>query len=208
MKPLPGKPYRFYRPRRPGGLGEGLKLEGVTTKFGLLGIAVLMLVGMAMLGMNKVPEEHDLIPVIADLSASPYRSGKSSQGILIPFSDARVMKLDGSSLAAVDTISLFSLQKGDTLEVYMQEKEAENWKAGVARKDFYTAIILKKAGAEGWVIDYHSFRKEASRSGSQGWWLLLLGAILIPYQLIRQPKIPIWLSIALYVFAIIVCYLL
>ncbi|MCU0403227.1 MAG: hypothetical protein MUE99_01675 [Chitinophagaceae bacterium] len=208
MKPPPKTQYRFYRPRRPGGMGDGLKLEGVSSKFGLIGLAVLMLVGFSMLWINRTAPESDFLPVTAELSSSPYRSSKMQNTVLIPFTRAKVMKLDAASLAAVDTNVLFSLKKGDILTVYMQKEEAENWLADVGKKDFYTAILLKKVDKEEWIVSYSDFRKKANRLSGQGWWLVMLAVLMLPYQLIRHPKVPIWVALMLFAACAIAFYFL
>jgi hypothetical protein len=208
MQQAPKTPYRFYRPYRPKGMGEGLKLEGVTTIFGLLGIGVLILVGISLLLVNTVPTEKELYPVEAELSSTPYRSAKFRNTLLIPFTNARVMKLEETSFTAIDTSLLFSLDKGDMLRVFMHPKEAENWNKGISRKDFYSAVLIQKAGDKTWILDYPTYRKKAAKAQSQGWCLIILGAILVPYQLIRNPKFPVWAAIGLYVLAGIIYYFL
>lgn len=194
--------YRFYRPRRPGGMGEGLKLEGMSAWFGLLGIALLMMVGIAMLLVSNVPGKDDLQQVTVELQAPPYYTAKFGHSILLPLTGARVMTLDPATYAASDTLQLFSFQKGTVLKVWLLKKDASDWNNGVSRKEFYTAILLQKNEGD-WLVDYPSYRKKAMRFNSKGWWLILFGLLLIPYQLIKHPRVPFWLALLLFSAAIL-----
>ncbi len=200
-------PYRFYRPHRPGGMGDGLKLEGMSTWFGLIGIIILMLVGIAMIAISGTPKMEDLSPVSIEVQAPAYRTPKAHKTVLIPLTRAKVLALDPAAFAVSDTQKLFTLQKGEVLTAWMENKDAENWKNGVARKDFYKAMLLQKED-KSWLVDYPSFRKKSRAFNNQGWWVVLLGAILVPYQLISKPKIPVWATIAAFIAAIVLLNIL
>ncbi len=195
--------YRFYRPRRPGGIGDGLKLEGMSAWFGLLGIVILMMVGIAMIALFGVPEMEELAPVSIEAQAPAYRTAKIYKSVLIPLDKAQVLALDPAAFAAADTQQLFSLQKGEKLIAWLEKEEAEKWNNGEARKDFYTALLLQKED-QSWLIDYPSYRKKARAFNNQGWWVVLFGLMLIPYQFIKRPKVPFWLSILLFAAAILI----
>ncbi len=196
-------PYRFYRPRRPGGMGEGLRLEGMSSTFGLIGIAILILVGCFMVFVTNIPKQNELFPIDIELTAPPYLSSKFGKTALLPVTRARVMSLQAATFAAVDSSQLFALAKGEKLLAWLTMQEAKDWNEGVGRKDFYTALLLqKKNGA--WLVDYKSYRSKAGKFGSQGWWIILFGLLLVPYQLLQKPKVPIWVAILLYIFSIVV----
>lgn len=194
-------PYRFYRPRRPGGMGEGLKLEGMSASFGLLGIAMLMIVGIAMITISGTPKMEELSPVNIEVQAPAYRTPKAYKTVLIPLIQAKVLALDPAAFAVADTLQLFSLKKGEKLTAWFEKEDALKWNQGVARQDFYKAMVLQKED-KSWIVDYPSFRKKSRVFNNQGWWLILLGAILVPYQLIPRPKIKVYIAIGLYVLAI------
>jgi hypothetical protein len=204
MKQEGNKQHRFYRPRRPGGAyGDGLALEGVTSKFGLIGIGMLMAVGIAMLLIRSTPKESELAPVAVTMQASPYRTPKLFNSVLLPLTGARVMALDPATFAAADSIMLFSLKKGDNLNVWLTRPEAERWNEGRGRKDFYKALMLQKSSGE-WIVTFKAYQKKAERFGSQGWWLIGLGVLLIPYQLLRKPKIPVWIALGVFLIVLLV----
>jgi hypothetical protein len=185
--------------------GEGMELKGVTSKFGLIGIGMLMLVGLLIIVVSDIAGEKDLKPISIELQASPYRTPKLKNSILLPLTDAKVIALDPATFAASDTNQLFALQKGEKLIAYLPAEEAMKWKDGVGRKDFYKALLLQKAD-NSWLVDYPSYKLKAQRLTSQGWWLIILGAILIPYQLVAKPKIPFWVSLLLYIGALLMFY--
>ena len=137
-------PYRFYRPRRPGGMGEGLKLEGMSAYFGLLGIGVLILVGIAMIAISGTPTMEDLSPINIEVQAPAYRTPKATKTVLLPLTHAKVLALDAAAFAVADTTLLFSLKKGEKLIAWLEKEEAEKWNNEVARKDFYKAMLLQK----------------------------------------------------------------
>lgn len=177
--------------------GDGLRLDGVTSKFGLIGIGLLMLVGVLIIVYTHIPSEKELSSISITLQAPPYRTPKLKNSVLLPVTGAQVLALDPATFAASDTNRLFALQKGEQLLAFMPAPEAENWKEGVGRKDFYKALLLQKTDKT-WLVDYPSYKKKVRNFSSQGWWLILLGAILVPYQLIAKPKIPFWAAILLY----------
>ncbi len=185
--------------------GEGLKLDGVTEKFGLIGIGLLMLVGVLIIVNTHIPAETELSSIKITLQAPPYRTPKLKNSVLLPVTGAQVVALDPATFAASDTTQLFALQKGAELIAYLPDAEAKNWKEGVGRKDFYKAILLQKTD-NSWLIDYPAYNKKARNFSSHGWWLILLGAILIPYQLISKPRIPFWAAILLYGLAAVVMF--
>ncbi len=192
--------YRFYRPRRPGGMGEGLRLEGMSSLFGLMGIGLLIFVGGFMLVVSNIPTEKDMTAVDIELTAPPYRSPRN--GVLLPITRARVMALSQASFAAADSAKLFSLVKGDVLKAWLKAPEAQKWNEGVGRKDFYHTLLLQKKNGD-WLVDYKSYRRKAGKFSSQGWWIILFGLMLIPYQLIRKPQIPVWAAIGGFILVII-----
>jgi hypothetical protein len=198
MIQTPKTPYRFYRPRRPEGIGAGLRLDGVTNIFGLIGISFLIIVGIAMLLVRNSIKEKDLTPVQITLQAPPYYTPKLHNSILLSITGARVMALEQASFAAADSTLLFSLKKGDNLNAWLTKPEAEKWNEGIGRKDFYKALMLQKSSGE-WIVSLKAYQKQANRFSSQGWWLIVLGVILIPYQLLSKPKIPVWVAIGIYV---------
>jgi hypothetical protein len=202
MKHEGKKPYRFYRPRRPGGMGDGLKLEGMSSWFGLLGIAVLILVGIAMIAISGTPKMEDLSPVNIEVQAPAYRTPKAIKTVLLPLTHAKVLALDPAAFAVADTQKLFTLKKGEKLIAWLEKEDALKWNEGVARKDFYKAMLLQKED-KNWIVDYPSFRKKSRAFNNQGWWLVLFGAILVPYQLISKPKIPVWVAITVLIAAIV-----
>jgi hypothetical protein len=197
MKQEAKTPYRFYRPRRPGGIGAGLQFEGVTNIFGLLGIGLLILIGIAMLLVRNSIREKDLEPVNVTLQAPPYQTPKLRNTVLLSITRARVMAIDQAAFATADTSVLMGLSKGTELKVWMPKNEAEKWNNNIGRKDFYKAIMLQKTDGT-WIIDYNAYSRKASSYSSQGWWLILLGMILIPYQVLRRPKIPVWAALIAY----------
>lgn len=194
--------YRFYRPRRPAGMGDGLKLEGMTAKFGLIGIGILMAVGIAMLLVTNTPRQENLAPVSIEVQAPPYQSPKLSKSVLLPVKGARVIALDAATFAAADTAKLNDLKKGDIITAWLIKKDAESWNAGEARRDFYHAILLQYAD-KNWLVDYPSYRLKAMRFNKQGWWLIIFGLLLVPYQLVQNPRIPFWLAILLFAGAVL-----
>jgi hypothetical protein len=196
-------PYRFYRPRRPGGMGEGLKLEGMSAYFGLLGIAVLIIVGIAMIAISGTPKMEDLSPINIEVQAPAYRTPKATNTVLLPLTHARVLALDAAAFAVADTNQLFNLKKGEKLIAWLVKEEALEWNNSVARKDFYKAMVLQKEDKT-WVVDYPSYRKKSRAFNNQGWWLVLLGLLLIPYQLIKHPSVPFWLAFLLFAGALLV----
>lgn len=202
MKPPKQTPYRFYRPRRPGGLGDGLRLEGMSSKFGLMGIGVLVLVGILMLMVTNIPNKNELGPIDIELTAPPYITTKYGKTVLLPITRARVLSLNAATFEAVDSNKLFALAKGDMLKAWLTAPEAQNWMEGVGRKDFYTAILLQQKSGE-WLVDYGQYRRKAARFSNQGWWLILLGCLLLPYQLLHKPKFPIWAAIVCYILFIL-----
>jgi hypothetical protein len=202
MKHEGQKQYRFYRPRRPAGVGDGLKLEGMSARFGLLGIALLVIVGIAMIAISDSPKMEDLSPVTIEVQAPAYRTPKAYKTVLIPLIQAKVLALDPAAFAVADTIQLFSLKKGEKLTAWLKREDALNWSKGVARQDFYKAMVVQKEDKT-WIVDYPSFRQKSRAYNNQGWWLVLLGAILVPYQLIPRPKIKVYIAIGLYVLAIL-----
>jgi hypothetical protein len=197
MKQETKTPNRFYRPRRPGGIGAGLQFEGVTNIFGLLGIGLLVIIGIAMLLVRNSIREKDLEPVSITLQAPPYHIPKLRNSVLLSITGARVMALDQAAFAAADTSKLLALQRGDALKAWMLKKEAEKWNNNIGRKDFYKAMMLQKTDGT-WIIDYKGYNRKASNYSGQGWWLILLGCILLPYQIMRQTKIPVWAAILAY----------
>lgn len=199
--------YRFYRPRRPAGMGEGLKLEGMTAKFGLIGIGILMAVGIAMLLVTNTPKENDLAPVTIEVQAAPYESPKLSSSVLLPVKGARVIALDPATFAAADTTKLNALKNGDIITAWLIKKDAESWNAGEARRDFYHAILLRNAD-NSWLVDYPSYRKKSRVFNNQGWWLIIFGLLLIPYQLIQRPRLPFWIAIIVFAGAVLAWNLL
>jgi hypothetical protein len=195
---------RFGRPQRSRGIyGDGLSLEGVTSKFGLLGIALLIIVGIAMIAISGTPTMDELSPVNIEVQAPAYRTPKAINTVLLPLTHAKVLALDPAAFSAADTTQLFTLKKGEKLIAWLEKEDAVKWNEGVARKDFYKAMLLQKEDKT-WIVDYPSFRKKSMAFNNQGWWIILLGAILIPYQLISKPKIPVWVTIAAFITAIIV----
>jgi hypothetical protein len=144
-------PYRFYRPRRPGGMGEGLKLEGMSAYFGLLGIAVLIIVGIAMIAISGTPKMEDLSPINIEVQAPAYRTPKATNTVLLPLTHARVLALDAAAFAVADTNQLFNLKKGEKLIAWLVKEEALEWNNSVARKDFYKAMVLQKEDKT-WVV--------------------------------------------------------
>lgn len=203
MKQEPKTPYRFYRPRRPTGIGAGLQFEGVTNIFGLLGIGLLIVIGIAMLLVRNSLREKDLEPVMVTLQAPPYQTPKLRNSMLLSITGARVMAIDQAAFGAADTSLLMGLTKGTELKVWMQKQEAKKWNNKVGRKDFYKAILLQKTDGT-WIIDYMAYRSKASSYSSQGWWLILLGLMLTPYQVLRKPKIPVWAALIAYLLLVFV----
>lgn len=200
-------PYRFYRPRRPEGVGAGLRLDGVTNIFGLVGISFLIIVGIAMLMVRNSSKQKDLTPVEITLQAPPYYSPKLRNSVLLSITGARVMALDPATFAAADSTLLFSLKKGDNLNVWLTKPEAEKWNDGIGRKDFYKALLIQKSSGE-WIVPFNAYQHKANRFSSQGWWLIVLGIILVPYQLLSKPKIPVWVILGVYISILIIWILL
>lgn len=196
-------PYRFYRPRRPGGMGEGLKLEGMSTWFGLLGIAMLIMVGIAMIAISGTPKMEDLSEVAIEVQAPAYRTPKAYKTILIPLIQAKVLALDPAAFAVADTLQLFSLKKGEKLTAWLEREDALMWKQGVARQDFYKAMILQKEDKT-WIVDYASYRKKSRAFNNQGWWVIIFGVLLVPYQLLAKPRIPFWIAFLLFTGSLLV----
>ncbi len=189
---------RFGRPQKSRGIyADGLSLEGVSSKFGFMGIGLLILVGIAILLVTHIPKEKELVAINIDLQAPPYRTPKLKNAVLLPITGARVLALDPAAFAAADTIQIFALTKGETLKAYLIATDATNWNDGVGRKDFYKALLLQKTD-NSWLVDYKAYRKKAVGFSSQGWWLILLGVILVPYQIIQSPKFSIWFALLLY----------
>lgn len=207
MKQEPKVPYRFYRPRRPEGMGAGLRLDGVTNIFGLVGITFLILVGIAMLMVRNSLGEKDLEAVEIIIQAPPYFTPKLRNSILLSITGARVMALEPASYAAADTAALMRLRQGDVLKAWMPKKEAQKWNEGLGRKDFYRAMLLQKSDGN-WIVNHKAYQKKAQGHSSQGWWLILLGLILIPYQVLRNPKIPVWLVLGVYILVLMFWILL
>ena len=195
--------YRTKRSRRTNSMYDNrLVLDGVTSKFGFIGIGVLLLVGIIMLFATHVPKENELAPINIEIQAPPYRTVKLRNSVLLPVTGARVLALEPATFAAADTTQLFALKKGETLKAYLNIPDATNWNNGVARKDFYKAHLLQKTD-NSWLVNYTAYRIKALGFSSQGWWLILLGLILVPYQFIRYPKFSIWLALLLYGSAIL-----
>ena len=186
--------------------GEGLRLEGVTSYFGLIAIGMLMLVGLAMLLTRNSIKQGQLEPVSIELQASPYATPRLKNTVVLPITGARVMALDPASFAAADTAVLNQLGKGEKLNAWLVREDAEKWNQGAGRKDFYQALLLQKENGS-WVVDYPSYSRKAGGYTSQGWWVMLLGLVLLPYQLIRKPKIPVWISLILLAAAVASYYL-
>jgi hypothetical protein len=199
-----GKPmYRFARARRPAGAySQGLPLEGVTSKFGLIGIGMLMAVGIAMLLIRDAPKENNLIPIRVTMQAPPYKTPKVHKSVLLPITNARVLALDPAAFAAADTAALFALKKGEIIDAWLSSQEAEKWNNGVARKDFYRAFMIQNTSGK-WIVNYQAYQKKASKFGSQGWWVILLGILLVPYQLIKKPRIPVWITLSVFVIVLV-----
>ena len=195
--------YRTKRSRRTNSMYDNrLVLEGVTSKFGFIGIGVLLVVGIIMLLATHIPKENELAAINIELQAPPYRTVKLRNSVLLPVTGARVLALEPATFAAADSMQLFALKKGESLKAYLNKPDAENWNSGVARKDFYKALLLQKTNTT-WLVNYKSYRKKALGFSSQGWWLILLGILLIPYQFINYPKFSIWLALLLYSSAIL-----
>lgn len=189
---------RFGRPQKSRGIyADGLSLEGVSSKFGWMGIGLLILVGITILLVTHIPKEKELVAINIELQASPYRTPKLKNSVLLPITGARVLALDPAAFAAADTIQIFALKKGEKLKAFLISTDAKNWNDGVGRKDFYKALLLQKTD-NNWLVDYKTYRKKALGFSSQGWWLILLGVILVPYQIIQSPKFSIWFALLLY----------
>ncbi len=186
-------------------MGDGLKLEGMTAWFGLIGIGILICVGIAMIAISDTPSMDELSAVTIEVQAPAYRTPQATKSVLLPLTYARVLALDPASFAAADTQQLFSLKKGEILFAWLKKEDAVKWNEGVARKDFYKAMLLQKEDKT-WLVDYPSFRKKSRVFNNQGWWLIILGGIFIPYQLIPRPKIPVWLAIGGFIALVIAWY--
>ena len=186
--------------------GEGLQLEGVTSYFGLIAVVILILIGIAMVLVTNIPKKTDLEPVSIVVQAPPYRGARVKHTLLLPVTGARVLALDQATYKAADTTLLFALKKGDQLNAWLSKPEAEKWNAGVGRKDFYTAFLLQYDNGN-WIVDHPAYRKTAGGMTGQGWWLIILGVLLIPYQFIRRARFPAWAMLVLYTAAIILYYL-
>jgi hypothetical protein len=162
-----------------------------------MGIGLLVLVGIAILLVTHIPKEKDLVAIHIELQAPPYRTVKLRNSVLLPVTGVSVLALEPAAFAASDTMQLYALKKGEKLIAYLINQDANNWNNGVARKDFYKALLLQKTDKT-WLIDFKSYRKKALGFSSQGWWLIFLGIILVPYQVIQSPKFSIWLALMLY----------
>jgi hypothetical protein len=162
-----------------------------------------LLVGLLILLGSGTPKEKDLAPIEIEITAPPYRTPSLRNSVLLPVTRARVLAIHPATFKAADSAKLFSLKKSDVLTVWLTAAEAQKWNAGVARKDFYTALVLQKKNSE-WVVDYESFRKKAGKSSSHGWWIILFSLILIPYQLISKPKIPVWAAIGGFILVLVI----
>lgn len=205
MKDTPKTQYRFYRPRRPEGVGAGLRLEGVTHLFGLVGSAMLILIGIAMLLMRNPVAEADLVTIEMVLQAPPYQTRKVKNTVLLPATDARILALEHAAYTASNKNALMALKKGDSITVGMAKQEANNWNQNKPRKDYFKAITLQKKGGEH-IISFQAYHQKANQVSSQGWWAVLLGILFIPYQFIQKPKLPIWAAIGIYLLAMAVFF--
>jgi hypothetical protein len=128
-----------------------LALEGVTSKFGFIGIGVLVLVGIIMLLATHIPKENELAAINIEIEAPPYRTVKLRNSVLLPITGARVLALDAAAFAVADTNQLFNLKKGEKLIAWLVKEEALEWNNSVARKDFYKAMVLQKEDKT-WVV--------------------------------------------------------
>lgn len=189
--------YRFYRPRRPGGIGNGLPLEGVSSKFGLAATIVLLLIGVVIFFNKERITAKDVQATGVRLTASPY-AGKKAGTYLVPLEQSRVLLIDQNAAKAVDTTRLFALQKGDSLLAFVKWETALAWQNGKSPKGNAQLYWLKNLKDGQWVIAMGAYKKAESNNGNAGLWLLIFSLILLPYQIWRKIPVPLWLALIVY----------
>lgn len=194
--------YRFYRPRRAAGIGNGLPLDGVSAQFGLFAGIILLLIGLGIFYAKERIAVSDVQAVGVQLTAVPYM-GKKANAYYIPITQSRLLVVEGNALLAADTAQLSVLQKGDSLLAFIQWKDAIAWQNGKSPRINTPVYWLQNQQSKQWLISIDGYKQAERTHGNIGLWIAIFAIILLVHQVWRNAPWPIWVSLLLFVLAIL-----
>jgi hypothetical protein len=169
---------------------EGLVLQGMNSAFGKIAVGMLLLLGMYLVVTKKKLAVDQLHKFTVHVLNKPYQPGmgnKKKDMVVIPVAEGKkLLRVQYLSLAAAPMAMIIeNINPGDSLEVWMDEKNASLFAASGSGGMAEVLLINKNSTP---IISVDAYNKVMGVSGSVGWGILLLAASMIPYFFISRPK--------------------
>jgi hypothetical protein len=132
----------------------------------------------------------DLTLFTVHASSKPYQPGFGNDKkdiVIIPVMERKkILRVQYQALAAISIAEIIAkIEKGDTLEIWMDEKNATLF-ASTGSGGMAEIVLISKNGTP--IISDIAYNKVLGGSGAVGWWLLVLAASMVPYFFIYNPK--------------------
>jgi len=169
---------------------EGLVLQGMNSAFGKIAVGMLLLLGMYLIATKRSLKEKDLSRFTVHTLNNPYQPGMGTDKkdlIIIPVAEGKkLLRVQYQALASVSKeIIIEKIGKGDTLEVWMDAKNATLF-SSTGSGGMAEIVLISKNGTP--IISADTYNKVLGVGGSVGWGILALASSMIPYFFISRPK--------------------
>jgi hypothetical protein len=170
---------------------EGLVLQGMNSAFGKIAVGMLFLLGIYLVANKRLLVMEDLTRFTVHVLNNPYQPGLGTDKkelIIIPVAEGKKsLMVQYQALAAVSKEAIVeNIRKGDTLEVWMNEKNAALF-SSAGSGGMAEIVLIEKNGSS--IISAEAYNKVLGMSSSVGWWILALAASMLPYFFIPKPRV-------------------